>query len=154
MRPVAIHWALQFSIFNVDLPLWFEYRFGTIAFPRGTSVLPYPSSFSILLGERWVKDVHQCSWCYFSCFCFDCILLLIAYYYTAALKSGLARNFQSPAASFTEILIVDINEQCQSRVRFFKSLPSRLHCTTQEETKHSWGGNTRIACTLQTCRVG
>lgn len=38
---------------------------------------------------------------------------LIAYYFTAALKSGLARKFQSPAASFTQIQITDINEQYQ-----------------------------------------
>lgn len=38
---------------------------------------------------------------------------LIAYYSTAALKSGLRRKFQSLAASFTEVLIVDKNEQNQ-----------------------------------------
>lgn len=36
---------------------------------------------------------------------------LIAYYYTAASKSGLTRKFQSLVASFTEVLRVDKNEQ-------------------------------------------
>ena len=55
-------------------------------------------------------------------------LAVIAYYYAAALKSGLARTVQSPATSFTQILTTDRNEQYQgsesglSKPRFLSSL--------------------------------